>query len=361
MLKEYIARGTYIFPPEPSLRLATDIIMFCAKEMPKWNSISISGYHMEEAGATPVQEVAFTLADGIEYVQRVIDRGMDVDQFAPRLSFFFAAGNNLFEEIAKFRAARRLWARIMKERFGAKNPRSMMLRFHVQTAGCTLTAQQPENNIVRVTLQALAAVLGGCQSLHTNSYDEAICLPTEKAVRIALRTQQIIAEESGVTDTIDPVGGSYYVEWLTDQIEEEAMRYIEKIDEMGGMVKAIEDGFPQREIQKSAYEKQKAIDSGELVVVGVNKYKIDEEIQMEILRVDESVVKKQIERLRRFRENRDKSKVEEALSKLKKAAENPDENLMPYVIEAVKARATLGEMTDALREVFGEYRALQIF
>ncbi len=361
MLKEYIARGTYIFPPEPSLRLATDIIMFCAKEMPKWNSISISGYHMEEAGATPVQEVAFTLADGIEYVQRVIDRGMDVDQFAPRLSFFFAAGNNLFEEIAKFRAARRLWARIMKERFGAKNPRSMMLRFHVQTAGCTLTAQQPENNIVRVALQALAAVLGGCQSLHTNSYDEAICLPTEKAVRIALRTQQIIAEESGVTDTVDPVGGSYYVEWLTDKIEEEAMRYIEKIDEMGGMVKAIEDGFPQREIQRSAYEKQKAIDSGELVVVGVNKYKIDEEIQMEILRVDESVVKKQIERLRRFRENRDKSKVEEALSKLRKAAENPEENLMPYVIEAVKAGATLGEMTDALREVFGEYRALQIF
>ena len=361
MLKEYIARGTYIFPPEPSLRLATDIIMFCAKEMPKWNSISISGYHMEEAGATPVQEVAFTLANGIEYVQRVIDRGMDVDQFAPQLSFFFAAGNNFFEEIAKFRAARRLWARIMKERFGAKDPRSMMLRFHVQTAGCTLTAQQPENNIIRVTLQALAAVLGGCQSLHTNSYDEAICLPTEKAVRIALRTQQIIAEESGVTDTVDPLGGAYYVEWLTDQIEEEAMKYIEKIDEMGGMVRAIEEGFPQREIQRSAYEKQKAIDSGELVVVGVNKYKIDEEIQMEILRVDESVVKKQIERLRRFRENRDKSKVEEALSKLKKAAENPEENLMPYVIEAVKAKATLGEMTDALREVFGEYRALQIF
>uniref|UniRef100_A0A7C3UJW0 Methylmalonyl-CoA mutase n=1 Tax=Geoglobus ahangari TaxID=113653 RepID=A0A7C3UJW0_9EURY len=361
MLKEYIARGTYIFPPEPSLRLATDIIMFCAKEMPKWNSISISGYHMEEAGATPVQEVAFTLANGIEYVQRVIDRGMDVDQFAPQLSFFFAAGNNFFEEIAKFRAARRLWARIMKERFGAKDPRSMMLRFHVQTAGCTLTAQQPENNIIRVTLQALAAVLGGCQSLHTNSYDEAICLPTEKAVRIALRTQQIIAEESGVTDTVDPLGGAYYVEWLTDQIEEEAMKYIEKIDEMGGMVRAIEEGFPQREIQRSAYEKQKAIDSGELVVVGVNKYKIDEEIQMELLRVDESVVKKQIERLRRFRENRDKSKVEEALSKLKKAAENPEENLMPYVIEAVKAKATLGEMTDALREVFGEYRALQIF
>ncbi len=361
MLKEYIARGTYIFPPEPSLRLATDIIMFCAKEMPKWNSISISGYHMEEAGATPVQEIAFTLANGITYVEKVLERGMDVDEFAPRLSFFFAAGNNFFEEIAKFRAARRLWAKIMKERFNAKNPRSMMLRFHVQTAGCTLTAQQPENNIVRVTLQALAAVLGGCQSLHTNSFDEALCLPTEKAVRIALRTQQIIAEESGVADVVDPLGGSYYIEWLTDKIEEEAMRYIEKIDEMGGMIKAIESGYVQREIQKSAYEKQKAIDSGEIVVVGVNKYQIEEEIQIELLRVDKSVVEKQIERLRRFRENRDKRKVEEALDRLKKAAEKEDENLMPYVLEAVKAKATLGEITDALREVFGEYRAIEIF
>ncbi len=361
MLKEFIARGTYIFPPEPSLRLATDIIMFCAKEMPKWNPISISGYHMEEAGATPVQEVAFTLANGITYVERVIERGMDVDAFAPRLSFFFAAGNNFFEEIAKFRAARRLWARIMKERFNAKKPQSMMLRFHVQTAGCTLTAQQPENNIVRVTLQALAAVLGGCQSLHTNSFDEALCLPTEKAVRIALRTQQIIAEESGVADVIDPLGGSYYIEWLTDKIEEEAMKYIEKIDEMGGMVKAIESGYVQREIQKSAYEKQKAIESGELVVVGVNKYVIEEEIEIELLRVPKEVVEKQIERLRRFRENRDRSRVEKALSELRKAAEREDENLMPYVLEAVKAKATLGEMTDALREVFGEYRAPEIF
>ncbi|WP_456368661.1 acyl-CoA mutase large subunit family protein, partial [Geoglobus sp.] len=309
MLKEYIARGTYIFPPEPSLRLATDIIMFCAREIPKWNSISISGYHMEEAGATPVQEVAFTLADGIEYVQRVIDRGMDVDEFAPRLSFFFAAGNNLLEEVAKFRAARRLWARIMKDRFGAKNPRSMMLRFHVQTAGCTLTAQQPENNIIRVTLQALAAVLGGTQSLHTNSYDEALSLPTEKAVRIALRTQQIIAEESGVADVIDPLGGAYYVEWLTDRIEEEAMKYIEKIDEMGGVIKAIESGYIQREIQRSAYEKQKAIDEGELVVVGVNKYRIEEELNVEILRIDQEMVRKQIERLRKFREGRDRSRV----------------------------------------------------
>lgn len=361
MLKEYIARGTYIFPPEPSLRLATDIIMFCAKEMPKWNSISISGYHMEEAGATPVQEMAFTLANGIEYVKRVIERGMNVDDFAPRLSFFFACGNNFFEEIAKFRAGRRVWAKIMKERFGAKNPRSMMLRFHVQTAGCTLTAQQPENNIIRVTLQALAAVLGGCQSLHTNSFDEALCLPTEKAVRIAVRTQQIIAEETDVTYTVDPLGGSYYIEWLTDQMEEQIWKYIEKIDEMGGMVKAIESGYVQREIQKSAYEKQKAIDRGEIVVVGVNKYQIEEEIPIEILRVDESVVRKQIERLKKFRENRDKSKVEEALDKLKKAAEKEEENLMPYILDAVRARATLGEITDALREVWGEYRAPEIF
>ncbi len=361
MLKEYIARGTYIFPPEPSLRLATDIIIYCAREVPKWNSISISGYHMEEAGATPVQEVAFTLADGITYVEKVIERGMDVDEFAPRLSFFFAAGNNLLEEVAKFRAARRLWARIMKDRFNAKNPRSMMLRFHTQTAGCTLTAQQPENNIIRVTLQALAAVLGGTQSLHTNSFDEALSLPTEKAVRIALRTQQIIAEESGVADVIDPLGGSYYVEWLTDKIEEEAMKYIEKIDEMGGMVKAIESGFVQREIQRSAYEKQKAIDSGELTVVGVNKYQIEEDISVEILRIDEEIVRRQIERLKRFRESRDRSRVEKALDELRRAAEKEDENLMPYILEAVKARATLGEMTQALREVFGEYVAPQIF
>jgi methylmalonyl-CoA mutase N-terminal domain/subunit len=308
-----------------------------------------------------VQEIAFTLADGITYVEKVIERGMDVDSFAPRLSFFFAAGNNLFEEVAKFRAARRLWARIMKERFNAKNPRSMMLRFHVQTAGCTLTAQQPENNIIRVTLQALAAVLGGCQSLHTNSFDEALSLPTEKAVRIALRTQQIIAEESGVADVADPLGGSYYVEWLTDRIEEEAMKYIERIDEMGGMIKAIESGYVQREIQKSAYEKQRAIDEGEITVVGVNKYEIEEEIQIDILRIDESVVRRQIDRLKKFRENRDKSRVESALSNLRRAAEKEDENLMPYVLEAVRARATLGEITDTLREIFGEYRAPEIF
>ncbi|MFN3384209.1 MAG: methylmalonyl-CoA mutase [Archaeoglobaceae archaeon] len=360
MLKEFIARGTYIYPPEPSLRLATDIIVFCAKEMPNWNSISISGYHMEEAGATPVQEVAFTLADGITYVEKVLERGIDVDDFAPQLSFFFSAGNNLFEEVAKFRAARRLWARIMKERFNAKKPQSMMLRFHVQTAGCTLTAQQPELNIIRVAMQALAAVLGGCQSLHTNSFDEALCLPTEKAVRIALRTQQLIAEEFGVADVIDPLGGGYYVEWLTDRIEEEAMRYIEKIDEMGGMIKAIESGFVQREIQKSAYEKQKAIESGELTVIGVNKYQIEEEIQIELLRVPKEVVEKQVARVKRFKENREKARVAEALERLKKVAEK-DENLMPHVFDCVKAKATLGEIADALREVFGEYRAPEIF
>lgn len=360
MLKEYIARGTYIYPPEPSLRLATDIIVFCAKEMPNWNSISVSGYHMEEAGATPVQEVAFTLADGITYVEKVLERGIDVDEFAPQISFFFSAGNNLLEEVAKFRAARRLWARIMKERFNAKKPQSMMLRFHVQTAGCTLTAQQPENNIVRVALQALAAVLGGCQSLHTNSFDEALCLPTEKAVRIALRTQQIIAEESGVADVVDPLGGSYYVEWLTDKIEEEAMKYIEKIDEMGGMIKAIESGYVQREIQRSAYEKQKAIESGELTVVGVNKYKIDEEIHIELLRVPKEIVEKQIARVRKFKENRDKSKVDQALQKLERAAET-DENLMPFIFDCVKSRATLGEIANSLRRVFGEFRAPEVF
>ncbi|MEM2272557.1 MAG: methylmalonyl-CoA mutase family protein, partial [Archaeoglobaceae archaeon] len=309
---------------------------------------------------TPVQEIAFTLADGITYVEKVLERGIDVDDFAPQISFFFSAGNNLLEEVAKFRAARRLWARIMKDRFNAKKPQSMMLRFHVQTAGCTLTAQQPENNIIRVTLQALAAVLGGCQSLHTNSFDEALCLPTEKAVRIALRTQQIIAEESGVADVVDPLGGSYYVEWLTDKIEEEAMRYIEKIDEMGGMIKAIETGYVQREIQRSAYEKQKAIESGELTVVGVNKYKIDEEVHIELLRVPKEIVEKQIARVRRFKENRDRSKVEEALQRLEKAAET-DENLMPFIFDCVKSKATLGEIANSLRRVFGEFRAPEVF
>ncbi len=361
MLKEFHAQNTLVLPPEPSVKIITDIFEWGVENVPKFNLISISGYHIREAGSTAVQELAFTIADGMAYVEAAIERGIDIDRLAPQLSFFFNSHNNFFEEIAKFRAARRMWAKIMREEYGAKNPRSWWLKFHTQTAGCSLTAQQPLNNIVRTTIQAMAAVLGGTQSLHTNSFDEALSLPTEKAVRIALRTQQIIAEESGVADVADPIGGAYYVEWLTDRIEEEAMRYIEKIDEMGGVIKAIEDGYIQREIQRSAYEKQKAIDDGEIVVVGVNKYKIDEEIKAEILRIDEEMVRKQIERTRRFRENRDKGRVEEAIERLKKAAENPEENLVPYILDAVRARATLGEMTDALREVFGEYRAPQIF
>ncbi len=361
ILKEYIARGTYIFPPQPSMRLTTDIIMYCAENVPKWNPISISGYHIREAGANAVQEVAFTLADGIEYVKAVIERGMDVDKFAPRLSFFFNAHNNFLEEIAKFRAARRLWAKIMKEKFGAKNPKSMLLRFHTQTAGSTLTAQQPENNIIRVTIQALAAVLGGTQSLHTNSYDEALSLPTEKSVRIALRTQQIIAYESGVVDTIDPLGGAYYIEWLTDHIEEEAMKYIEKIERMGGMMRAIERGYIQKEIADSAYKYQKEVEEGKRIIVGVNKFVVDEPIEVEILKVDPSIRDKQIERLKKLRSERDNKKVEEALDKLRNAAEKEDVNLMPYIIEAHRHLATLGEVTDVLREVWGEYRAPLIF
>ena len=361
ILKEYIARGTYIFPPQPSMRLTTDIIMYCAESVPKWNPISISGYHIREAGANAVQEVAFTLADGIEYVKAVLERGMHVDKFAPRLSFFFAAHNNFLEEIAKFRAARRLWARIMKEKFGAKNPKSMLLRFHTQTGGSTLTAQQPENNIIRVTIQALAAVLGGTQSLHTNSYDEALSLPTEKSVRIALRTQQIIAYESGAVDTIDPLGGAYYIEWLTDHIEEEAMKYIEKIEKMGGMMRAIERGYIQKEIADSAYKYQKEVEEGKRIIVGVNKFVVDEPIEVEILKVDPSIRDKQIERLKKLRSERDNKKVEEALDKLRNAAEKEDVNLMPYIIEAHRHLATLGEVTDVLREVWGEYRAPLIF
>ncbi|NJE10792.1 methylmalonyl-CoA mutase [Thermococcus sp. MAR1] len=361
ILKEYIARGTYIFPPQPSMRLTTDIIMYCAENVPKWNPISISGYHIREAGANAVQEVAFTLADGIEYVKAVIDRGMDVDKFAGRLSFFFNAHNNFLEEIAKFRAARRLWAYIMKEWFNAKNPRSMLLRFHTQTAGSTLTAQQPENNIVRVAIQALAAVLGGTQSLHTNSYDEALSLPTEKSVRIALRTQQIIAYESGVVDTIDPLGGSYYIEWLTDHIYDEALKYIEKIQKMGGMMRAIERGYIQKEIAESAYKVQKEIEEKKRIIVGVNEFIVDEPLDVEILKVDPSIREKQIERLKKLRSERDNKKVEEALDRLRKAAETEDENLMPYIIEAHRHLATLGEVTDVLREVWGEYRAPLVF
>ena len=361
LLKEYIARGTYIFPPKPSMRLATDVIMYCAENVPKWNPISISGYHIREAGANAVQEVAFTLADGIEYVKAVIARGMDVDKFAPRLSFFFNAHNNFLEEIAKFRAARRLWAKIMKEKFNAKNPKSMLLRFHTQTGGSTLTAQQPENNIVRVAIQALAAVLGGTQSLHTNSYDEALSLPTEKSVRIALRTQQIIAYESGVVDTIDPLGGSYYIEWLTDHIEEEAMKYIEKIEAMGGMMRAIERGYIQKEIADSSYKHQREVEEKKRIIVGVNEFVVEEELDVEILKVDPSIREKQIERLKKLKASRDNKKVQEALNALRKAAEKEDVNLMPYIIEAHKNLATLGEVTNVLREVWGEYRAPLIF
>ncbi|NLK43367.1 MAG: methylmalonyl-CoA mutase family protein [Tissierellia bacterium] len=354
ILKEYIARGTYIFPPEPSMRLITNIFEYCSKEVPKWNTISISGYHIREAGCTAAQEVAFTLADGIAYVEAAINAGLDVDDFAPRLSFFFNAHNDLLEEVAKYRAARRLWARIMKERFKAKNPKSMQLKFHTQTAGSTLTAQQPDNNIIRVTIQTLAAVLGGTQSLHTNSRDEALALPTEDSVRIALRTQQIVAYESGVTETIDPLAGSYYIESLTDKIEEEAVKYIERIDELGGAPKAIEKGYIQKEIQNAAYRYQMEVEAQERIVVGVNKFQIEETDKKELLKVDKTVELSQREKLTKLREERNNEEVEWALNILKEKAET-DENLMPYILDAVKTYATLGEICNVLREVFGEY------
>jgi len=360
ILKEYVARNTYIFGPEPSMRLITDLCSYCAQNMPKWNSISISGYHMREAGATAIQEAAFTLANGVAYVQAMIDRGMEVDSFAPRFSFFFAAYTNLLEEVAKFRAMRRMWAKIMRERFSDQNPESMMLRYHVQTDGFTLTEQQPLSNIVRVTLQALAAALGGCQSLHTNSFDEALALPSEEAVRLSLRTQQIIAHESGVTDTVDPLGGSYYVEWLTNHIEEGIQEYIKKIDEMGGALEAIKKGYIQREIMRSAYDYQKAVDSGEQVVVGINKFTTEEEPALKLLEIDESVEKKQVERLRKLRRERDNERVSQVLDKVHQVAES-DKNIMPVLIEAVKAYATVGEIADTLRNVFGEYREPSIF
>ncbi len=355
ILKEYIARNTYIFGPAPSMRLVTDICSYCAQSMPQWNSISISGYHMREAGATAAQEAAFTLANGIAYVQAMLDRGMEVDAFAPRFSFFFAAYTNVLEEVAKFRALRRIWARIMKERFGAANPRSMMLRYHVQTDGFTLTAQQPLNNIVRVGLQALAAVLGGCQSLHTNSFDEALALPSQEAVQVALRTQQIIAEESGVADTVDPLAGSYYVEWLTNELENRISGYIAEIDKMGGALKAIESGYVQREIANAAYDYQKAVDSGEQVVVGMNKYVTDQERVPEVLEIGEETEKKQVERLKRLKAERDNNRVSEVLDRVGSVARSGD-NIMPAIIEAVKAYATVGEISDALRQAFGEYR-----
>lgn len=355
ILKEYVARGTYIFPPKPSMRLITDVFEFCSREVPQWNTISISGYHIREAGSTAVQEVAFTLANAIAYVQAAIAKGLDVDAFAPRLSFFFNAHNDFFEEIAKFRAARRMWAKIMRERFGAKNPRSWQLRFHTQTAGSTLTAQQPDNNVVRVTIQALAAVLGGTQSLHTNSRDEALALPTEESARIALRTQQIIAYESGVADTIDPLAGSYYVESLTDEIERRAWAYIDYIDELGGAVAAIEQGYMQKEIHKAAYETQMAIERGDKIVVGVNKFQIEGEKPPEIHRVDPNIGKIQAERLAKLRAERSQTAWKEALDALRAAAQS-DDNLMPHIIHAVRAYATTGEICDVLRDVFGEYR-----
>ena len=356
ILKEYVARGTYIFPPQPSMRLITNIFEFCSAHMPKWNTISISGYHIREAGATAIQEVAFTLANGIAYVEAALKAGLTVDEFAPRLSFFFNAHNDLFEEVAKFRAARRLWARIMKERFGAKDPKSMMLRFHTQTGGSTLTAQQPDNNIIRVTIQALAAVLGGTQSLHTNSRDEALALPSEDSVRIALRTQQIIAYESGVTETIDPLAGSYYVEHLTNTIEQKAREYIDKIDKLGGSVKAIEKGFIQQEIQDSAYRYQMEVESGRRIVVGVNKFQIQEEPPKGLLKVDPEVGRVQEQKLRELKSSRDNIIVKEALEELEKKA-GTDENLMPTIIKCVKSYCTLGEICDVLRKVFGEYKA----
>ena len=360
ILKEITVRGQYIFPPLPSMKLTVDLIEYCFKNVPKWNSISVSGYHIREAGSTAAQEVAFTILDGIAYVQACIDRGLDVDTFAPRLSFFFNAFTNVFEETAKFRAARRCWAKIMKERFGAKDPRSMMLRFHVQTGGVTLTAQQPLNNIVRVALQTYAAALGGCQSLHTNSYDEALCLPTQQAVTVALRTQQIVAEESGATDTIDPLAGSYMVEAMTDKIEAQVEEYIKKVDDMGGTLAAIEKGFIQKEIQQSAYRFQKEIESQERIYVGINKYTMEDPPPSNLLKVDMKVGENEVNKLREMRANRDGVKWKTALENLRKVSLG-NENVMPAVIEAVKANATIGEICNIWREVYGEYKPQQFF
>ena len=357
ILKEYSSRGTYIFPPKPSMRIITDIFSYCAEKIPQWNTISISGYHIREAGSTAVQEVAFTLANGIAYVDAALRAGLDVDAFGPRLSFFFNAHLDFLEEIAKYRAARRLWAKIMKERFGAKNPRSLMIRFHTQTAGCTLTAQQPKNNIVRVAFQALAAVLGGTQSLHTNSMDEALCLPSEEAVQIALRSQQLIAYETGVADTVDPLAGSYYVEDLTRGIYQRAEAYIRKIDEMGGAPAAIEKGYVQKEIQDSAYSYQREIEKGERIVVGVNRFQVEEEKPTNLLRVNPDVRTSQIEKLKKLKSERDSDRVEKDLAVLKQVAEG-DGNLIIPIIDAVKAYATLGEICDVLRDVFGEYQQI---
>jgi methylmalonyl-CoA mutase, N-terminal domain len=354
ILKEYIARGTYIYPVRPAMRIVTDIFSWCHSHLPKWNTISISGYHIREAGSTAIQEVAFTLADGIAYVQAALDAGLSVDDFAPQLSFFFNAHSDLLEEVAKFRAARRLWAKIMRERFRARDPRSLLLRFHAQTAGSSLTAQQPKNNIVRVAIQALAAVLGGCQSLHTNSLDEALALPTEDAALIALRTQQIIAHETGVTNTIDPVAGSYAIENLTNEIEAGASAYIEKIDAQGGVLRSIESGYIQGEIQKAAYDYQRAVETKEQIVVGVNDF-IAEERSIPTLRIDPEVESAQVARVQSLRTNRDNGKTAAALTELQRRASST-ENLVPAILNAVEAYATVGEISDTLRAIFGEYQ-----
>ena len=356
ILKEYIAQKSWIYPPEPSMRIIRDIVDYASKYVPKWNTISISGYHIREAGSTAIQELAFTIMDGIAYVEYFINEGLDVDDFAPRLSFFFDSHMDFFEEIAKFRAARRMWAKIMKERFNAKNPRSWLLRFHTQTAGCSLMAQQPYNNIIRTTIEALAAIIGGTQSLHTNSMDETYALPTEEAVTIALRAQQIIAYESGVPNTIDPLGGSYFIEKLTNEMEEAAWNYINKIEEMGGMLRAIELGYPQKEIQDAAFRYQMQVEKEEKVIVGVNKYVTDEDAPIPVLKIPDDLEKKQKDRLAKIKRDRNNTKVKEILRELRDAAEATDENLIPYILDAVKAYATEGEIINTLKEVFGEYR-----
>jgi len=360
ILKEYVARNTYIYPPQPSMRIIGDMIGYCAKNVPQWYPISISGYHMREAGATAVQEIAFTIANGIEYIQTCIDRGLKIDDFAPRLSFFFCCTIEFFEEIAKFRIARKVYAKILRERFHAKNPKSLHLRFHTQTSGESLTAQQPDNNIVRVAVQAMAAVLGGTQSLHTNSKDEALALPSQEAAKIALRTQQIIGYESGITKTVDPMAGSYYIESLCDEIEEQVWDYLKKIDKMGGALKAIEKGFFQSEIRQNAYRLKKEVDDNERTLVGVNKFSEESEKKHDLLRIDDSLGKKQERAIKQIRKSRDNKKTEYALSKMQKAAET-DENLMPFILDSVLAYATTGEISNTFREVFGEYRPKEVF
>ena len=361
ILKEYIAQKEYIFPPAPSMRLVTDMVEFCAREMPLWHPISISGYHIREAGSTAAQELAFTLADGFTYVEWAIERGLDVDDFAPRLSFFFNAHLDFFEEIAKYRAARRIWARELRERYGAKNPRSWLMRFHTQTAGVSLTAQQPEVNLIRTAIEALAAVLGGTQSLHTNSFDEALALPTEHAVRLALRTQQVIAHETGVVNTIDPLGGSYYLEQLTNELERQAYDYFGRIEKLGGVIPAIKDNFFQREIAEASFRYQSEVEREERIIVGVNRYQVEEEQQVEILRIDHALETKQVARVQALRARRDSAAVESALARLREDAAHPDRNLMPPILDAARAYVTMGEMCDALREVWGVWRETPVF